>query len=434
MRAGNGWVGVPSRIAEAMNQSSTTAGAFAAYRSLPALSGRAYLPVAFLARLPFSMNTLGVMVLVTATTGSVAAAGLSTAAASLGTAAFGAVQGKLADRLGQRPVLIVASLLNAVAAVLVVLAATGGAHRAVLAAACFLLGASAPQVGALARVRWIALMHDEPQTIGAAMGYESTVDEITFVLGPALVGVIATAGSPAIALLVAAGLVTMFGLAFALHPTANAPTRRARPAPGGPRHGSPRVLRRLALPLVGMLGVGVFFGSTQAGVTAVAEAAGQAGIAGLLYAVLGVGSAITALALVAVPDTIGYRTRWVAGAAGLTLTTAATLLTDGPGQLAAVLAVVGLFVGPTLVTLFSVGGSLVPVAQAGTAMTMLVSANVVGVALGAAVAGSVADQAGAPAVFVVPLVAAALVAAAGLLSPRGPAGATSTTEVTSTSM
>ncbi len=433
MRAGNGWVGAPSRIAEAMTHNSPTAGAFAAYRSLPALSGRAYLPVAFLARLPFSMNTLGVMVLVTATTGSVAAAGLSTAAASLGTAAFGAVQGKLADRHGQRPVLIVASLLNAVAAVLVVLAATGGANRVALAAACFLLGASAPQVGALARVRWIALMHDEPQSIGAAMGYESTVDEITFVLGPALVGVIATAGSPAIALLVAAGLVTTFGLAFALHPTAHAPARGARPASGAGLS-SARVLGRLALPLLGMLGVGVFFGSTQAGVTAVAEGAGTPGIAGLLYAVMGVGSAVTALALVAVPDTIGYRTRWVAGAAGLTLTTAATLLTDGPGQLAAVLAVVGLFVGPTLVTLFSVGGSLVPVAQAGTAMTMLVSANVVGVALGAAVAGSVADQAGAPAVFVVPLMAAALVAAAGLLSPRGPAGATSTTEVTSTSM
>jgi len=183
-----------------------------------------------------------------------------------------------------------------------------------------------------------------------------------------------------------------------------------------------------------MLAIGTFFGGTQAGVTAVAEAAGKPGIAGLLYAVLGIGSAATALALVAVPDSVGSRSRWVIGAVGLTVTTAAMLLTHGPGQLVAVLAVVGLFVGPTLVTLFSVGGALVPVAQAGSAMTMLVSANVVGVALGAAVAGAIADRAGAPTVFLVPLAAAALVAAAGLLSPRARPGATSITDVTSESV
>ncbi len=417
-----------------MNHSTTASGPFTAYRALPALSGRAYLPIAFLARLPFSMNTLGVLVLVTASTGSIAAAGLATAAASLGTASFGAVQGRLADRLGQRPVLVVASLLNAVAAVLVVLAATGDTARAVLAAACFLLGASAPQVGALARVRWIALAPGAPRTVNAAMGYESTADEITFVLGPALVGVIATTGSPAAALLVAAALVSVFGLAFAMHPTATAPARHPRRAAGAARPASTRVLRRLVLPLVGMLAIGTFFGGTQAGVTAVAEAAGKPGIAGLLYAVLGIGSAATALALVAVPDSVGSRSRWVIGAVGLTVTTAAMLLTHGPGQLVAVLAVVGLFVGPTLVTLFSVGGALVPVAQAGSAMTMLVSANVVGVALGAAVAGAIADRAGAPTVFLVPLAAAALVAAAGLLSPRARPGATSITDVTSESV
>ncbi|MFI2752358.1 MFS transporter [Cellulomonas sp. P22] len=415
-----------------MNQSSTASRTLAAYRALPALSGRPYLPVAFLARVPFSMTTLGVMVLVTATTGSVAAGGLATAGASLGTAAFASVQGNLADRLGQRPVLVVASLLNAVAAVAVVLAATGGAPRAVLAACCFLLGASAPQVGALARVRWIALGGaDQPRTAEAAMSYESTVDEITFVLGPALVGVIATAGSPAAALLVAAGLVAVFGLAFALHPTADAPARRPRAgrSSGARRPGALHVLRRVALPVVGMACIGVFFGGTQASVTAVAEAAGRPGVAGLMYAVLGVGSAMTALALVALPASVGSRTRWLTGGTGLALTMSLALLTSGTGQVVAVLAVAGLFVGPTLVTLFSVGGNLVPVTEAGTAMTMLVSANVVGVAAGAAVAGVASEHLGTPTVFVVPIAAAVLVALAGLLSPRERPGATSRTDL-----
>src|SRR5690606_33652085 len=164
---------------------------------------RTFLPVAFLARLPFSMLTIGTLLLVSSTTGSVAMGGLASAATALGTALGGPTQGALADRVGQRRVLLVAVPLATFAVVGLVLAAPVPAGTGAVLVAAAVTGASAPQVGPLARVRWLRLAADEPRTVEAAMSYESTADEVSFVLGPALVGVLASAGSPQVAVLVA---------------------------------------------------------------------------------------------------------------------------------------------------------------------------------------------------------------------------------------
>lgn len=417
---------------------------FAAYGELPRLAGRSFLPVAFAARLPFSMTGLGILLLVTTTTGSVGQGGLATGAASVGTALLGPVQGRLADRYGQRPVVLVAVAADVAALLAVVVAARAGATTAVLLAACFVAGGAAPQVGAFARARWVALTRARPAPLRAAMGYESTADEITFVLGPAVVGLVGSTGLPEVTLLLAAGLVAVFGTWFGLHPTASAgttppgtaapgttspgttspgtaaPGTARQPAPAAPRSTSPQILRLVAAPLVGMLGVGVFFGGTQAALTAFATDLDRPGAAGLLYALMGVGSAVTALAVVALPHHVSLRTRWVVGGAGMAASLAWLLDVTSLGAAAVVIAVAGLFVGPTLVTLFTVGGDAAPAGQAGTTLTLLVSGNVVGVAIGATAAGALADATGAgdPTPFAVPVLAAVVVTAAGLASGR----------------
>ncbi|PJJ74012.1 putative MFS family arabinose efflux permease [Sediminihabitans luteus] len=389
-----------------------------AYAQLPDLAGRAFLPIAFVARLPFSMTTIGTLLLVTGTTGSLGTAGLATGAAALGTAVGGPLQGTLADRLGQRRVLLTIVPAQALAVVALVLAATGGAPTAVLLAAAALVGGLAAQVGPLARSRWMGLTRGRPDATSAAMGYESTADEIGFVLGPALVGVLATALSPAAAMLTAAALSLTFGLAFALHPTAS-----AVPAPTGTRGSLPSLALRVAVPAAGMLALGAFFGGTQTAVTSFMEDAGAPGSAGIVYAVLGAGSAVTALCVVALPARWGARSRWVVCAAGLSLAASLVLAAGtlgGTGALVASLLVAGLFVGPVLVTAFSMGGSLAPDGQGATAMTLLASANVVGVALGSTVGGHLAQAAGTGHAFVVPVVAALALLAVGLSSTSRP--------------
>lgn len=372
-----------------------------AYAELPALAGRSFLPIAFVARLPFSMIAIGVMLLVSETTGSLAAGGLASAASALGTAVGGPTQGMLADRYGQRPVLLVTVPGQSAALVLlVVLASTGATGPAMVAAA--LSGVLAPQVGPLARGRWIGLASGRPRALSAAMSYESTADEVSFVLGPALVGILSAAASPATALLAAAAVTLTFGLAFALHPTADAASVTRHAAPSTPARSW---MLPLVVPVVGMLAMGSFFGSTQAAVTAFTREAGSPDAAGLVYAVLGLGSAVTALATVALPERIGLRARWLVFAGGLSALGIATALvapTASIGGLSTSLLFLGLFVGPVMVTIFTVGSDRAPSGRGAVAMTSLASANVVGVALGSAVGGAIGERSGSDAAFWIP--------------------------------
>ncbi|MFJ1512751.1 MFS transporter [Cellulosimicrobium funkei] len=402
------------------------------YARLPQLAGRAFLPVAFLARLPFSMLTIGTLLLVSSTTSSVALGGLASAATALGTALGGPTQGALADRVGQRRVLLVCVPVATVAVLALVLSASApGATAAVLLAAAA-TGASAPQVGPLARVRWLRLAADEPRTVEAAMSYESTADEVSFVLGPALVGVLASAGSPQIAVLAAAGGIAVFGAAFALHPTARATAPHgtgtgahgtaAGPADAG---GSAALVRREAVVLVGMLAMGLLFGGTQAALTALTRDAGVPGSAGLVYAVMGVGSAITALSVVALPRRWGLRSRWITFAAGLLVGTAGLVLAAAGGSLTAVVVAVaatGLFVGPVMVTVFTVAGERAPAGRTASAMTLVASANVVGVAIGASGGGALADTVSTTSAFALPVVAAVLLVVTGVSLTSRPQG------------
>lgn len=65
----------------------------------------------------------------------------------------------------------------------------------------------------------------------------------------------------------------------------------------------------------------------------------------------------------------------------------------------------------------AVGGQLSPPGRAGTIMTLLVSANVIGVAVGAA-----AEASGIHAAFAVPVAAAVALAGVGLLAGRSRTG------------
>lgn len=421
-----------------------------AYARLPRLAGPWFLPVAFLARLPFSMLTIGTLLLVTQTTGSVGQGGLASAATALGTAVGGPTQGALADRVGQRRVVLVCAPLAglAVLGLLTASAGSSGSVGIVLAAAA-LVGASVPQVGPLARVRWIALAPDEPRTLSAAMSYESTADEVSFVLGPALVGVLAALGSPQTAMLAAAALVVAAGTAFALHPTARAGSgahgrtavappdapsadpleadrpRATRSSPTGPR-AALSLVRREAVAVVGMVAMGLVFGGTQAALTALTRDVGSPDLAGLVYAVLGVGSAVTALSVVALPDRWSQAGRWTAFSGGLLVSAVALLAAASTGSLplvVAAVAVAGLFVGPVMVTVFTVAGQRAPAGRTAAAMTLVASANVVGVAVGATSAGLLAEQASTTAAFAVPVVAATLLLASGMsLTSRPRAG------------
>ena len=80
------------------------------------------------------------------------------------------------------------------------------------------------------------------------------------------------------------------------------------------------------------------------------------------------------------------------------------------------LCLMGLGVGPTLVTLFSLAGERSPGGRSATVMTLLGSALTLAQAIAAAVTGAVAEAASAQVAMTLPVVAAVLVLALGLVN------------------
>lgn len=384
----------------------------ASYRRLYRLAGPLYVVVAFLGRLPMSMSQIGTLLLVSSTTDSYGTGGLAAGALAVASAVGAPFAGELADRIGQRPVVLVQSVLGSVGLVSLVLLSTTDAPDAALVATAALAGLVLPQVGPLARVRWRPITRDsgsaQPRLMDAAFSYEGAADEASYVLGPALVGVVVALVSPAAAMLLAGGLLAVFGVAFALHPTARLTSEHRPTPPAEPG-------RFLTAVFVGLLAaqlcVGMFFGSIQTGTTALTTEVGHPGLAGIIHACLGIGSVIAGLATVALPTRIGQERRVLVAAGALALLSLPLLLVDSLAALVVTVLLLGLGVAPYVIGVFSIGERAVPAHRVSLAMTLLAGATGVGYAVGSGAAGRLADLHGHGAAFGVTIAATTLGAA-----------------------
>ncbi|GGX26405.1 MFS transporter [Streptomyces noursei] len=395
--------------------------ATATYRRVLALSGPLLPVVSFLGRLPTAMCQLGSVLLVAETSGSLTTAGLVGGALAAGQTVAGPLMGRLADRHGQRPVVLVACWLNALAVAALVTAALARTATPPLAAIGLLAGASVPQIGPLARTRLVALAHRaaaDDRVVSAALSLEGTLDEVSFVLGPALVGLAATLAHPAVALALAAALLAVCGSAFALHPTAVAvrPAANAARAVRPARTRMPRAVHAMRLSTALQ---GAMFGACQAGITALTERLHQPAQAGLVYAAMGVMSAVAGLSLALVPARIGLPTRWRAAAAALIVLSVPLLFVRSMAALYLVVVVLGVAFAPHLITLFGLTERLVPATRLAESMAFLTSAVVGGQAVALAVSGRLADAYGPSAAFAVAVGAAVLILGVALTTRAG---------------
>jgi MFS family permease len=390
----------------------------ASYRQLLSLAGRRFVVSAFLGRLPLAMSQLGALLLVSSSTGSYGVGGLAAGALAVANAVSAPVSGALADRRGQRPVVLVQSLLGGIALTTLVVLAHAGAGSPVLVGAAGLAGVFLPQIGPLARVRWRPITAGagdrQSRLVEAAFSYEGAADEASFVLGPALLGLLVIVAAPGAGLLVAAGLLVVFGCAFAVHPTARA-THAARHTGHSPER---LVTLTFAVLLGAQLLIGMVFGSVQTGTTVLATNEGHAGVAGLVHAVLGVGSVAAGLALAGLPERVAHATRLIVTAAGLLVLSLPLLWVDSLGALVVVVLLLGFMVAPYMITNFTLGERSAPPARVGAAMTLLAAATGLGYAVGSAAAGRLADGQGHTAAFSVTATAGALALLLALVSQR----------------
>lgn len=367
------------------------------YRSLLRVAGVGFFPLGFLARLPYAASALSTLCLVQASTGSYAFAGLASAGQSIAIAVGGPLIGVLADRYGHRAVGVATAIANFLAWAALLAVSQGGGTGSMLVAAT-VVGLTQPPVGPLVRVHWSRLVR--ARQLSVALSYEASADEVSFVAGPALVGVLMAIDplAPAVAVM---SLIAVSTLPFALL-YAHRGTARRSPS------GKPPLPRRpLAVMVLAMAAMGAIFGSVQTAVTVYADTVDRPGVSGLVYAEFGIGSALAGAACAWLPGRFGLRARYVAFAAvlfgGMLVLFAGARLVSFP----VAVALASFTVAPYMISLYALTERLAPTERATAAMTILCAGGPLGTAAGQALSGGLAETYGVDGALLVALVVGA---------------------------
>lgn len=363
---------------------------------------------ALVGRLSYGMVSLAVLLAVSRATGSYAVAGIVMALFGAASVFLSPLRAALVDRHGPRRALLpMAALYAGLLGTLAAATWRPGAPAAVLGTVAVAAGACTPPLGPTMRAVWGELVTDR-RLLQRAYSLDGVAEELLFVSGPLLVGVLVGFAPPAAGVAVSALLVGIGTLAFVTSPAVKGVAVRASRVRARRRIG-----RGIVQPVVVAAGVGLSLGAVDLLVLAFAEQRGHGDdTVAWIFAALSAGSAVGGLLYGAVEWRTGTRVRLPALAAGLGLSLAVAGLAPGLATLTGAVVCAGFFVAPALTTAYLVADeSAAPGArvQAGAWVNTAVNA---GISTGAAAAGLLVGRLPVEAGFALAGGAALLAAAA----------------------
>lgn len=255
-----------------------------AYGQVLGLPGaRSFVAAGILARFPRATLSLGIILLVSAATGSFASAGLVVAPLVGGMAIAAPLWSSRMDRHGQaRVILISLGCLVLAASGLLALVLTGAPFWTWLVAA-FATGAATPDLTSAVRARWTVLAPASQRT--AALALETIADQMVFIAGPPAITAVAAAVDPAVAMLGSLAL-GLFGGVW----LASQRTTQPAPQPHEPRRGvvlPPAGVVPIALACIALGGV---FGAFDVSIVGWADVGDRPWLAGPAFSALAVPS------------------------------------------------------------------------------------------------------------------------------------------------
>ncbi|MFI1768118.1 MFS transporter [Streptomyces sp. NPDC020800] len=302
---------------------------------------------ALTARLSYGTVSLAVMLSVTRATGSYAVTGAVMSLFGAATVCLMPLRATLVDRYGPRRALLpMAMVYGTLLCALAALTWRPGAPAAAIATVAALAGACAPPLGPTMRALWSELVADR-RLLHRAYSLDGVAEELLYVSGPALVGVLVGFAPPASGILLSAVLIVFGTGAFVTSPAMPGP----RPAPRGEsRRGT---VRGLLAPVAVAAGIGLALSGIDLLVVAfAAERSHDTAVVPWVLGALSAGSAVGGLASGAVDWRMPARVRLAAFAAGLGLVLAAAGLAPGLWTLTAAMVCAGAFIAPALTTAY----------------------------------------------------------------------------------
>ncbi|MEU4931331.1 MFS transporter [Streptomyces yokosukanensis] len=319
---------------------------YAAVLRLP--HARRTFAAALTARLSYGTVSLAVLLSVTRATGSYAVSGAVLSLFGAATVFLMPFRAALIDSYGPRRALPpMAALYGTLLCLLAALTWRPGAPAPAIATAAALAGACAPPLGPTMRALWAELA-PEPGMLARAYSLDGVAEELLYVSGPALIGVLIDFAPAAAGILLSALLVTGGTWAFVTSPAIPGP----RPAPARQQQRLGAV-RGLSAPLAVATGAGLALSAVD--LLAMAFAAQHSYDPDLVPWVLGAlsaGSAVGGLVNGAVRWRAPARARLCRFAVGLGLVIAVAGLAPGLWTLTAAMACAGAFIAPALTTAY----------------------------------------------------------------------------------
>jgi MFS family permease len=366
------------------------------------------------ARMPMAMVSLGIVLLVSSRTGSYGTAGTVSAAFLVANASFAVVQARLIDRFGQSRVLPLAAGLFSLGLVGMMASVEAGLPVPWPHLFAAVAGIGLPQIGSSVRSRWSHLVKDKGDLL-TAFAFESVVDELVFIVGPALVTTLATTVHP------------LAGLATALAATVGGTTllvsqKHTEPPASAVAHGhagAPMPWQVLAPLIASAFTMGAVLGGAEVATVAFSDELGATSRSGLMLGIWAIGSLVSGIVVGAVHLRATNAARFRVGMLALGLLMLPLPFVGGFVSLAAFLFLSGFAISPTLIAAFAWIEETVPAGRITEGITLFTTGIGAGLAPGAALAGIVADRSGASDSFWVPVAAGLIGASLSMVLPRG---------------
>lgn len=381
------------------------------YRAVFRVPGTAaFCAAGFVMRLPIAMYPIGLVLIVSARSGHYGFAGVLSAVYVISNGLGNPALARVSDRLGQRGLLIVASIVHAAAAIALAVCFSADWPDWTLIAPTVVAGFAFLSVGSLLRARWSFVLAGRPE-LSTAYSLESTLDEVIFVVGPLAATLIATQLDPVLVLYVAAALVLGGALWLSSRRDSAPPQRPAQDTGGRSAVLTP------GMPLLTLFAgaMGVLFSSTEVTIVAFAGQHDERSLSGAVLACFALGSALSGFAYGSRAWRRDLLDRFRLQAVIFGLLPLLFLAAVNLGVLAVIALIVGAGIAPTLITAFGLVERLVAAGSLTEGLAWVITGLSVGYGAGAALVGGIADAHGARTAFLVTIAAGLVMGTFGLI-------------------
>jgi MFS family permease len=359
------------------------------YRELLRIPGVARLMLsAGAARLPFGMFVLALILLLRAEGFDYAEVGIVIAASGLSVGVSAPVLGRVIDRVGQTRVLAATAVMAVVTGAALAVAVLSGAGTALVTALAAAAGLSTPPVGPTLRTLLPGVIGRE--RLDTAFALDALQVEVSFMLGPLLAALFASAISPEFGYLTAVVLQGAGALALAATPE----SRRWRPEPREPgrRRAGALSLPGMRVLLVPLALSAVSLGVLEIGIAASAEKHGTRDDAGWLFALWAVGSIAGGLWYGAREWRAPVQARFLWVTAAMAVCLLPLPLAGSLAAFAVTVVVAGLALAPSTTATYSLVSELAPPTATTEAYAWVIVCFVAGSAAGAWLAGVLVES------------------------------------------